>query len=112
MVKYKNYLRVYRKKAHLTQADIAQLMDHEDASNLSRRENGKREPSTQMLLVYHLLFDTPIEAFFKIEKMNLKQKLISRIKDLIVQLETSHSINTRQRILTLEAALTRLTSRA
>lgn len=110
MPKYKNYLRVYRKKSHLTQSDLSYLMDTEEPSSLSRRESGQRQPSVQMLLTYHLLFDKPITTFFPIELAHLKQRIVHRIRDLIANLETTHSINDRERILTLQSILTRLTS--
>ena len=110
MPKYRNYLRVYRKKSHLTQADIAYLMDAEEPSSLSRRESGQRQPTIKMLLTYHVLFNIPITQFFPIELAHLKQRIIHRIRDLITTLETTHSVNDRKRILTLQAILTRLSS--
>jgi transcriptional regulator with XRE-family HTH domain len=82
-----NYLRTYRKQTQITQSDIAFLLEKEDNSNLSRCEKGKRSPSLEMIMVYHLLFNTPVISFFTNQRDAVKQNLIRRIAELIEDLE-------------------------
>ena len=105
-----NYLRTYRKQTQITQSDIAFLLDKEDNSNLSRCEKGKRSPSMEMIMVYHLLFNTPVISFFTNQRDAVKQHLIRRIKELIDDLEREEPTeNIQSRMEYLKSALSRLT---
>ncbi|MCG3165645.1 MAG: hypothetical protein POELPBGB_01413 [Bacteroidia bacterium] len=105
-----NYLRTYRKQTEITQADMAFLLHKEDNSNLSRCEKGKRAPSVHMIIVYSLLFNTPVISFFTNQRDLIKQRLIDRIQELIEQLKTEDPTeNIISRIDYLQKALIRLT---
>jgi transcriptional regulator with XRE-family HTH domain len=106
-----NYLRSFRKQTDITQSDIGFLMNLPDFSNISRWEKGQRKPSVEMLLLYHLLFNVPIEALFERQKTGMNDYLINRIELLIKdlnQLEQSPKVDSR--IAFLASALTRLIS--
>lgn len=106
------YLRTYRKRAQLTQADLASLMDLSDYSNVSRWEAGLRRPNIEMLLVYHLLFQIPVEELFERQKLELLSPICKRIEMRIQELKAIVPSDDRlaERIAFLEAALKRLTS--
>ena len=53
-------LRSHRKRSGLTQEDIAALIGAQSASQVSRHENGEREPDLRTALVYRIIFDAPI----------------------------------------------------
>lgn len=101
-----NYLRVYRKRSSLTQADIAFLMKLPDYSNISRYEKGQREPSIEFLLVYHLLFSTTVESFFEPQSGSLLPGLQKQIKQLLGNLRSANA--TDPRIKFLEEVLIRI----
>lgn len=104
-----NYLRTYRKQSHLQLSDIAFLADTSDSSALSRYEKGERCPSLPILLLYHLLFDVPIEQLFDLQLHELKKVLVTRITDLIDMIESlDTSAKNIARISFLQHALTRL----
>jgi len=90
-----NFLRLFRKRSPLTQSDIAYLMGLSDDSKISRCEKGLREPSTELLIVYHLLFNTSIESFFEYQSNVVRSSLLKRIgclvDDLKQQKSNSHS---------------------
>lgn len=105
-----NYLRTYRKQTQITQSDIAFLLNKEDNSNLSRCEKGKRSPSLEMIMVYHLLFNTPVISFFTNQRDTVKQNLIRRITERIEELQREEPTeNIQSRIEYLQQALKRLT---
>lgn len=105
-----NYLRVYRKRSGLNQEDIAYLMDLPDYSNISRYEKGQRSPTTELLLTYKHLFDTPIESFFEQESELIKLKLIQRIVQLVPELKKEQiTLKNTPRIKYLEETIKRLT---
>ena len=106
-----NFLRTFRKQTDVTQSDIGFLMNLPDYSNISRWEKGHRTPSIEMLLLYHLLFNVPIDALFERQKNGMNEYLINRIELLIKdlkQLEQSPKVDSR--IAFLASALTRLIS--
>lgn len=82
-----NKLRIHRKQTQITQADIAYLLNHSDNSSISRVESGDRQPSIEILLAYHLLFDMEIGDFFLDQRDVVRRRIASRIKHLVRQIE-------------------------
>jgi transcriptional regulator with XRE-family HTH domain len=76
-------MRMYRKRARLTQEDVAFIASMPDYANVSRIETGLRQPDVEILLVYHLLFDMPIQAYFESMIGTFKEGIIERIKSRI-----------------------------
>lgn len=106
-----NFLRLYRKRSPLTQADIAHLLGLTDYSNISRYEKGQREPGIELLLVYHLLFNTSIDSFFEHQSAAVRADLVNRIHGLIAELQQEKSDpKCALRIRFLEEVITRLTA--
>lgn len=106
-----NYMRMHRKKARLSQSDIAHLASLSDHSNVSRWENGTREPSLETLIVYNLLFDTPIELIFKRQKEELEAHICGRIASRIEALRAMpQNRKIGYRIAYLELVFNRLTA--
>ncbi len=111
MSSLKNYLRMYRKRSHLTQSDVAFIMNFSDYSNLSRCEKGQRTPSIEMILVYHILFSAPLETLFEKQKLMLHADMQTRIKQLLEHLRLKEKIpKTVARISFLETVYKRLSS--
>lgn len=106
----KNYLRQYRKLTDITQSDIGFLLNQPDNIKICRYEQGERKPPMDMILLYHLLFNVPVDSLFEIQKDNLNEDLIVRINSLIHELKQHEpSQRVRNRIEFLTNALTRLT---
>ncbi|MBK6545795.1 MAG: helix-turn-helix transcriptional regulator [Saprospiraceae bacterium] len=107
-----NYTRVYRKRTPLQQEEVAFLLNKPDTSNISRYEKGQREPTNEILLVYHHLFDTPIESFLEPESWIVKERLLHRIKELINALNKEEQITLKNtsKIKFLEKVIIRLTN--
>lgn len=106
-----NYLRVYRKRSPLMQEDMLSISGLQDVSSISRYEKSQREPSKEILLMYHHVFDTPIELFFELESKAMLPSLIERMKERIKELEKEDQITLKNtsKIKFLEQAIIRLT---
>lgn len=104
-------LRMYRKRARLIQEDIAYLIAMPDYANVSRMENGLREPSLELLFLYHLLFEMPLNGLFGNLADSIKNKVIERISLRITELN-AHPPHPKiaERLGFLEHALVKLTS--
>lgn len=102
---------MYRKRGRLMQEDVAFISAMPDFANVSRMENGIREPSLELLLLYHLLFEMPIDTLFGDILNAVKQTVIERIRLRIELLESlPQKPKVIHRISTLRTALTRLSS--
>jgi transcriptional regulator with XRE-family HTH domain len=113
MLIQQNFLRIVRKRTQLTQVDIASILKISDFANVSRWEHGRNKPNVEVLLVYHLLFATPIETLFERQKHELKPVIIPRIRERISHLKSLESdLKVQSRIGFLESVLTRLTAPA
>ena len=62
--KLHNYLRTYRKRASLSQDEVASMLGVSGGPKVSRFEGGSREPSLETALRYSALFGAPIEELF------------------------------------------------
>ena len=104
-------LRMSRKQSQLNQADLAFLFGLSDYSNISRWEQGRRIPSIEVLLAYHLLFGIHIEELFERKMEEMAKMLIERIRLLLANLRLlKSSQKVTGRISFLESALVRLTA--
>ena len=57
-----NYLRTYRKRAYLTQDELAFLLGTESGTRVSRYERFSREPAFQTVLAYGVIFAPRVRA--------------------------------------------------
>lgn len=107
-----NYLRVYRKRTPLMQEDMQSISGLQDVSSISRYEKGQREPTKEILLTYHHVFDTSIESFYEMESKIMLPGLIERMKERIRALEKEDQITLKNtsKIKFLEQVIIRLTT--
>lgn len=59
-----NYLRGYRKRAGLTQDEVASLLGCRIGTKVARYESGSREPSLEVLLELEAVFGAPVRELF------------------------------------------------
>ena len=78
-----NYIRTHRKRAYLTQVEVAYLVGAKSGARISRHEHFKESPNLQTLLAYELLFGTPARDLFGGIHREVEQKLRDRIRCLI-----------------------------
>jgi len=81
-----NYIRTYRKRACLTQEDVAFLLGTKSGAGISRHETFKQKPDLQTLLAYEVLFRAPVRHLFSGTHEKVEQKLLRRIRLLIRKL--------------------------
>jgi len=59
-----NWLRVHRRKAGLTQREIARLLGYDDPYQVSRHERMKTAPPLIIALAYEVLFGESVSTLF------------------------------------------------
>lgn len=84
--KLPNYIRTYRKRARLTQEEVAFILGSKSSAGMSRHERFKQTPDLQTLLAYEMLFRTPIRSLFSGTHHKIESKLLRRIRLLIRKL--------------------------
>lgn len=79
--KLENYLRTHRKRAGLSQDDVAFLLGTESESKVSRYERFARQPNLETALAFKAIFGVPIQELFaglyqKVEQTTQKRALL------------------------------------
>ena len=62
--KLPNYLRAARKRANLTQRELAFLMGHRTRTQVSRSERVAQTPTLRTALLFAFILDMPIQELF------------------------------------------------
>ncbi len=76
--KLPNYLRTYRKRAYLSQDDVAYLLGGQSGSKICRYENFSRLPNPETIFAYEVIFNASARELFagvydRIERSTLKR---------------------------------------
>lgn len=80
--KLQNYLRSYRKRAGLSQDDVAYLLGCVDGGKVSRYERFKREPNLQTALACEIIFNLPVREIFAGIFEKVERRVVRRIGNL------------------------------
>jgi transcriptional regulator with XRE-family HTH domain len=100
-------LRWYRKRANVSQQDVATLLDI-IPQTLIRYENGSRDPTPEIIIVYHILFGVTLHELFTPFFKKIKQKLVERSKIMIDDINHDPSPKGNQRITYLQSIVNSL----
>jgi len=79
-------LQTYRKHSVFTQQDIADLIGTMDAVQISKYELADIHPQIELLLLYLILFQLPVDHFFSQYNNTLITRLRLRIPNIIDEL--------------------------
>lgn len=102
-----NSLSQCRKAENVTLLDIAYLLNM-DIGNLSKVERGERDANPRIILLYHILFETPIVDLFSEQLIDLKHQVTTRCASLIEKLEQLPSSKSKNRIAYLKSVVNSL----
>jgi transcriptional regulator with XRE-family HTH domain len=108
--KLPNYLRTFRKRAYLTQDELAFLLGTESGTRVSRYEQFDREPGLETALAYEIIFSESSDELFA----GLYEQIAERVRDRAEQLVTrveAHATSavTRHKLEVLRAITQRAT---
>ena len=109
MIHSKTLLRNLRKESPLDQKDVALLLNMKP-SNLVRYEHGHRNPTPELLLVYHMLFDASLRDIFAPMHKHISDTLAVRSRKLIAELEVQQSPKSLYKLSFLKEVVNRLNS--
>lgn len=84
-----NYLRMHRRRAGLSQYEVAVLLGAERDTTVSRHESAKRLPSLEMALAYERLYGTPVSTLFPGVSALVETALGTRVATLLDELVKS-----------------------
>jgi DNA-binding XRE family transcriptional regulator len=101
-----NYIRTHRKRAHLTQGEVAFLLGVRDGAVVCRHERFRQHPNLQTVVAYEILFRTPVRTLFGGVNREVEHRLASRVQLLMRRLSrTGGSRLTERKLETLNAVL-------
>lgn len=81
--KLPNYLRKYRKRAGLSQREIAYLLGAQDPARVSRYEHFRGAPSLRIALAFSILFKVPTDQLFGGDYQKVETVINHRAKILM-----------------------------
>jgi transcriptional regulator with XRE-family HTH domain len=84
--KLPNYLRTYRKRACLSQDEVAFLLGCGNGTKVSRYENFARQPSFETALAYQVMFGAPSKELFAGMYQTVEKSIIKRTRLLAQKL--------------------------
>ncbi len=82
-----NYLKSLRRRAGLSQKELAFLIDSKGRDAVSKHERGKTTPPLEVLICYQLLYGTPINKLFAGRFNDLESLFRERVNGLLYTLE-------------------------
>lgn len=85
----KTYLRTFRKRTGLTQAEVAFLFGWQGSKGITRHEWALREPVLRTVLAYEVLFDAAASELFAGVHDEVELAIIERAHALHERLEVS-----------------------
>lgn len=83
------YLRAFRRRAGLTQGELASLLGYTKEAQLSRLEQAKVPPSLFVAVACELIFHASMEQLFPATIEEIKKTVESRLEDLERKLQGS-----------------------
>ncbi len=89
MQSFSNYLKTYRRRAGLSQDELAYLLGGETGTTISRHETGKRLPSLDTALAYEMILGAPVKAIFAGEAETIHKSISDRAEKLAKRLTGS-----------------------
>ncbi len=91
--------------------DLSKLLNLRDWTSVSRVESGNQQPTRDMLLLYHLLYDKEISKLMKGELEKMKTIFACRTVEQIERLkERNNPFDTQERIEYLDAFYEKITN--
>lgn len=83
--RFDSYIRSYRRKARLSQEDVAFLLGGTSGTSVSRHERGRRVPTVQTALAYEIILGQPVGELYRRFLFLLRQEIGMRAEQLILQ---------------------------
>jgi transcriptional regulator with XRE-family HTH domain len=80
--KLSNYLRMYRKRACLSQQEVAFLLGCTNSGKMSRYEHYARRPNLETLFAFEAVFGAPARELFAGEFEKVEEKIKARAQRL------------------------------
>ena len=106
--KLKNYLRTHRKRAGLSQDEIAFLLGCRSGTKVSRYERFARQPSLQTAFAYEVVFRAPARELFGGIFQQVEHTTLNRVQLLVRKLKAAKPDRmTAQKLRALKAAASR-----
>lgn len=105
--KFASYLRSYRRRWGLTQAELAFLLGYKSDSVVSRLEQQRIRVTLKVAFACFILFGTHPSELFPGLSHDVEKAVMGRVWDLYERIQGDPSRTTRQKIELLEDAIVR-----
>lgn len=79
----RNYIRIHRKNAGITQAELGRALGYRSADTVARHERFEFAPSLEIAISYEIIFRAPVGEIFA----GLRQKVEDRVETSLAEFE-------------------------
>ena len=90
-LKLPNYLRTFRRRAGLSQDEVAFLLGCQSGAHVCHYERFRRVPSLRTALAFAVIFQTPIQMLYAGEFQKVEQAIRRRAKRLSARLSVANT---------------------
>ncbi len=106
-----NYLRSYRLRWGLSQAELAYLLGWKSPEVVSRIEKKQRPPTLKLVIACFILFGTPAAELFPDISASIDADVMTRVWEMYDNIQGDPSRKTKIKIELLEGAIERAEQR-
>ncbi len=104
-----NYLKMYRRRAGLSQEELAFLLGATAGSGVvSRYENGSRFPSLETILALEMVLNAPVTKLYEAHVRQVEPIISQRACQLLEEIESARSVVSDLGLKTLQALASRV----
>src|ERR1700730_5221168 len=106
-----NYLRSYRLRWGLSQAELAHLLGWKRAEVVSRIEKKQRPPTLKLVIACFILFGAPAAELFPDISAGIETDVMARVWEVYERIQGDPSRKTKMKIELFESAIARAEQR-
>lgn len=103
--KLENYLRTHRRRAGLTQREVAQLLGATSPTKVSRFEHFRRQPTLETAFAYSAIFRVPVRALFAGTQQRVERVSRRRLRALAKRLAKNSDRRSAQKFAALRRVI-------
>jgi transcriptional regulator with XRE-family HTH domain len=97
-----NYLRTYRRRYGLTQAEVAMLLGAVSGTKVSRYENFTRMPGALTVFAFEIVFNQPANELFAGDYQAIRLAVQMRARRMVKRLKARPDMQARKNLRKLE----------
>lgn len=97
-----NYIRSYRRKANLSQEEVAFLLGHSEGTGVLRHEDFQRVPSLELGLTYAVIFRVDAREVFAGHHEQVEKQVRQRAAEMLARIDSEQEKHSEAKLTHLQ----------